>query len=86
MCDAAGVRRDERPPRFHVTVGRPKRAPSPAERRAAIAWAKSKPPVGARIVIDRLALYTWSENRKERQFRIVRERPLQSAGAGLPSR
>ena len=37
MCDTAGVRRDERPARAHVTLARPSRRASDAERRAGLA-------------------------------------------------
>jgi 2'-5' RNA ligase len=76
MCDAAGFRRDTRAPLAHITVARPKLRASSQERKTAVAWAESKKPVAAPVVLDRIALYTWSENRKERQFRIVEARPL----------
>jgi 2'-5' RNA ligase len=81
MWAAAAARPDDRPPQPHLTVARPTRAASAAERRAALAWATGKPPVGAHVLIDRIALYTWSDDRQLRQFRIFVERPLGRAAS-----
>lgn len=76
VATAAGVRPDDRPPRAHCTVARPRREAGHAERRAGLEWARSKTPLGIPIVLDRLALYTWSADRRARQFAIVMERRL----------
>jgi 2'-5' RNA ligase len=76
MIAAAGARPDTRPPRPHITVARPARAANTAARKRAVAWAQGKPAVTAHVVIDRLALYTWNEDRRARQFQSVRERAL----------
>jgi len=76
ICAAAGARRDDRPPKAHLTIARPTRRASPAERRAAIAWAAAIDLRSVAVRIDRIALYTWSEDRAARLFRIVEERPL----------
>jgi len=72
---AAKGREDKRAPKAHVTLARPFRAKE-AERKAGLAWAESLDlgPVHARL--DRIALYTWSETRRERLFQIVAERSL----------
>src|SRR5690606_3047912 len=71
MIAAAGARPERRAPKPHVTVARPKRAASPREREEAVAWAKAAPPLGLPVVLDTLALYTWSDDRAVRQFRAV---------------
>lgn len=73
---AAGAPPDSRPPRPHCTVARPGRQAGGPERAAGLAWARSVPPLNTRVILDRLALYTWSEDRRERQFRIMAERRL----------
>ncbi len=76
VIEAAGAKPDSRPPRPHITVGRPARKASGRQRRQAIGWALDKAAVAASLTIQRLALYAWSEDRRERQFRIVAERDL----------
>lgn len=72
---AAKGREDTRAPKAHVTIARPFRAKE-SERAAGLAWARGLDLRGVRATLDRIALYTWSESRKERLFRIVDERPL----------
>jgi 2'-5' RNA ligase len=74
----------DRPPetramKAHVTLARPTRRASEAERRAGLAWASTVDVYGAHIALQRVRLYTWSEERAERLFRAVCEREL---GAG----
>lgn len=76
MLRAAEARPERRPPLPHCTVARLGRRASERERRAALAWARDLPPIGARLSLDRLALFTWSEHRSAGQFRIVEARPL----------
>jgi len=76
LIDEAGAKPDTRPPKPHITIARPHRNASAAERRRAVAWAEGKEPIAAQIHIARLALYTWSEDRRARQFRIVASRQL----------
>jgi 2'-5' RNA ligase len=75
-CRAAGAKQDDRPPLPHITVARPLRNATDAERREAIEWARSRRAVDARVALDRLVLLTWAPDRRERQFREVAERPL----------
>jgi 2'-5' RNA ligase len=84
MIAAAEARPDDRPPLPHITIARPPRAASPATRKQAVAWAESKPAVGAVVVLDRLVLYTWSDDRRQRQFRQVRELKLIDAATAPP--
>jgi 2'-5' RNA ligase len=72
---AAKGREEQRAPKAHVTIARPFRAKE-SERAAGLAWARSLELGAVHATLDRIALYTWSETRKERLFRIVAERPL----------
>lgn len=72
---AAKGREEQRPPKAHVTIARPFRAKE-SERAAGLAWARGIDLSGVCATLDRVALYTWNENRRERLFRIVAERPL----------
>jgi 2'-5' RNA ligase len=75
MWEAAGARRDDRPPLPHVTLARIARRATPAERRAVAAALEGRRlDVSGRVT--RLALYTWAEDRTQALFRIVTERPL----------
>jgi len=76
MLDAAGARPDRRPPLPHVTLARIARRASDAERRAALAWASAIDLGGPQIVLDRIALYTWSSDRRQRLFDVVEEQSL----------
>jgi 2'-5' RNA ligase len=79
ICAAAGVACDPRPPLAHVTLARPRRSADAHERRAAQTWAEglALPPLSAQL--ERVCLYTWSEDRQSALFRIVREQPLSAA-------
>ena len=76
LIAAAEARPDGRPPAPHITVARPPRRATASQRRAAVAWAEAKPPIGASLTLDRLALYTWSDERQTRQFRRMEVRTL----------
>ena len=76
MIEAAGARPETREPLPHATVARPARRASAEERRRAVAWATAKPAIGIALTIDTLSLYTWSEDRRVRQFRAVTSRTL----------
>lgn len=73
---AAGLQPERRPPLAHVTLARPQRRASDAQRAAALAWAESLPVAGRRIQLTEIALYTWNDDRKERLFRIVERTEL----------
>jgi RNA 2',3'-cyclic 3'-phosphodiesterase len=76
LTEAANGRHDRRPPKPHVTVARPVRRATDSDRAAGLSWAQSITPNRAQYTLDRIALYTWSETRRERMFRIVDERHL----------
>ncbi len=84
-CGAAVLRAASCPPdrykepRPHVTVARPPLRPTLADQMIGEAWAgNTEPPVVA-IQLDRLALYTWSDDRRNNQFKIVEAIPLRLA-------
>lgn len=76
MFVAANVAADPRDPLPHVTILRPGRHATASARRRAVDWAQRLPELGDAVEFDRIALYTWSDDRRERQFRIVKERPF----------
>lgn len=75
-ADAAGIRRDARPPLPHVTLGRPQRRATDDDRAAGLAWADALRLPQTPHVLDRLALYTWNTERRQALFRIVDSAPL----------
>lgn len=70
-ADAAGIRRDQRSPIPHITLGRPQRRATDADRAAGLDWAAAVSLPQTDIVLDRVALYTWNSDRAESLFRIV---------------
>jgi 2'-5' RNA ligase len=75
LSDAALGRRDQRPPKPHVTLARPGRRATEAARAAGLEWAGRLDLRAIVARLDRIALYTWAEgNRRERLFRVVAER------------
>lgn len=60
---AAGSRREERPPKAHLTLARPARGASDLERRDAERWAAAIDLGRPAVRLDRIALYTSSEDR-----------------------
>lgn len=80
VCDAAGVAREKRPAKAHITVARPNRRATDAQREAALRWAKRLQLAGQTTPLDAVALYTWADDRRERQFKIVAQRSGLQAG------
>ncbi len=76
LCESAISRRPSRPAKPHVTLARPRRRATDADREAGIAWAAGLDLAGVCQTLNRIALYTWDEVRRERLFRIVAERTL----------
>lgn len=76
LLAAAGAAPDGRPPLPHITIARPSRKYGHEGQRAALAWADTCVPPTGTIAITSVALYTWSEDRKDRQFRIVGQKTL----------
>jgi 2'-5' RNA ligase len=76
LVDAAGARRDLRAPKPHVTIARPRRRASAAERALGLRWAKGLDLTQVEATLDCIALYTWRPDRGERLFQVVSERRL----------
>lgn len=76
MRRAAGLEPERRAPRPHVSLVRPTRKATDAQRRAIAAWATGLTPPDALLHLDRLALYTWASQRRDQLFRIVEALPL----------
>jgi 2'-5' RNA ligase len=76
LTEAATGRRNERSPKPHVSIARPRGRASDADREAGLAWAAQLDLRAVHAKLDRIALYTWSEVRRERLFRIIAERRL----------
>jgi RNA 2',3'-cyclic 3'-phosphodiesterase len=76
LCETALGRRPSRPAKPHITVARPRRGASEADRVEGLAWASRLELGGVRRRLDRIGLYTWSDQRRERLFKIVAERKL----------
>ncbi len=76
LTEAASGRRERRPPQPHVTLARAQRMASDAERAAGIEWAAGLDLGGVSARLNRVALYTWTEIRRPRLFRIVEELEL----------
>jgi RNA 2',3'-cyclic 3'-phosphodiesterase len=79
VLEASGGPPDERSPLPHATVARPPRRASDAVRAAGLAWLQDTAVPAVDVDIDRVALYTWSDDRKEALFQIVRSRSLNGA-------
>jgi 2'-5' RNA ligase len=76
MWARAGARLDSRPALAHITLARPRPKISATELQHAIAWAQALQLGAAESRLDRIALYTWSEDRSQSLFKIVRSLPL----------
>ena len=72
---AAGLPPERRGPRPHVTLARPNRRAPAGERAIGAMWARTATPT-ATLRLDTLALYTWSDDRKTTQFKIVEQLTL----------
>lgn len=70
LCRVAGAKPDQRRPLPHITIGRPTRKASPASRQEILDWADQVRFKNVKLKLDALALYTWSDDRKERQFKV----------------
>jgi 2'-5' RNA ligase len=70
---AGGAPPDYRPPLPHLTIGRPQRKWGKKGVEQGIRWAANLAPVAFETFIDSVALYTWSDDRRYNQFKIVEE-------------
>lgn len=75
---AAGPPPDARPAKAHITIARPKRHATDAERAAALEWAKATALHDTPVPLEKIALYTWSDDRSATLFRVVEQRSLAS--------
>jgi 2'-5' RNA ligase len=76
LTDAVDAQRDTRPAKPHITLARPKARATDTDRAAGVEWASGLDLGHVRARLDRIALYTWSEKRLDRLFRVVAERRL----------
>lgn len=76
MRKEVGLEPEKRSPRPHITVARPGFKASDALRSQGLVWCENTPISGARTRLDRIALYTWSRDRRKSLFRIVEEMRL----------
>ena len=84
LSEAAIGRRERRAPKAHVTLARPMIRGTDAHRREGLEWAKATDLRAVERPLDRIALYTWHDDRRERLFKIVAERSLPGAAATIP--
>ncbi len=73
LIRAARGRRETRPPLAHITVARPLRKAREQGKREGKAWARRVVPPTEPLALDRIALYTWAEDRRAQQFQIKHE-------------
>lgn len=76
LLTAGRARPDTREPLPHVTVARIHRDAGERTIEDITAWAHSRPVPPVSLTIDRVALYTWADDRRERQFQIVHEKRM----------
>lgn len=76
--EAAGRPPERRSAEAHLTIARPMRKATGGQRRAGLRWAAALELGGVHLRLDRVCLYTWSEERRERLFRVVEERRLRA--------
>lgn len=73
LARAADARLDSRPALPHATIARPHRKANAAQKQAILEWLAILEVPDHPVVIDRIALFTWAQDRRKRQFRIVKE-------------
>jgi len=78
LTETANGRREQRAAKPHVTLARPRHRATVSDREAGLLWAAQLDVGAVHATLDRIALYTWSERRYPRLFRIVAERRLAS--------
>lgn len=71
LLEIAGKDAEKYKPRPHITIARPPRRASDGLRAEGLLWLKHVDPPPDVMRLDHLALYTWSDDRVTRQFRIV---------------
>ena len=73
---AATARPDTRPPLPHITIARPIRKFKAEGQKDAREWAQQVKPPGLVILINQIALYTWADDRRFKQFKIIYQHRL----------
>ncbi len=88
LLDAAGKPPSRRPPKPHLTVLRPPRRAVDADRKAMVTWARAHRPIGTRLTLSEVALYTWSDRRSPLapKFRMVQRRLHGGGGIDQPQK
>ena len=76
LLATAGKTPDPRPPLPHVTLARPIRKHKQVAQQEGAAWCHALGIPDISLTLDEIALYTWSDQRPVRQFRIVARFPL----------
>lgn len=76
LTEAAKAKPDQRDPLPHITVARPIRRFKEKAQADARVWVGQTVTPADVIQVSKLALYTWSEDRKSRQFQKIYEKPL----------
>ncbi|MFK7848556.1 MAG: 2'-5' RNA ligase family protein [Rhodothermales bacterium] len=71
LLSVAGSSPEKYKPRPHITIARPPRSASDTLRLAGESWALSVTPPDTQFNLDKLALYTWADDRSVQQFKIV---------------
>jgi 2'-5' RNA ligase len=71
---AAGITPDKKKFIPHVTMGRPPRSTSNSERKKIADFVNKLSNFDVKIYIKSSAIYTWSDNRKEKMFKIIFEK------------
>ncbi len=71
FLEAADRPPDSRSVLPHVTIGRAIKSLRPADRLDLIEWAENVEVPTQEVKLDRLALYTWADDRQIQQFKIV---------------
>ena len=71
ICSVVGLPLERRPPIAHATIARPSNRTSAEERAAGLRWASRIDLREHSVILDTIALYTWTEDRRVRQFRIM---------------
>jgi 2'-5' RNA ligase len=81
---AADLPADPRPLRPHVTLARPPRRCGDVLRERMAAWLETAPRPDRPLLLNRIALYTWENDRRSRLFRFAAERTLEGASSPPP--
>lgn len=76
MYDAAGVAHETREALPHVTLARPSRHATSAERDEAVRWGRTLDLGQPMVSLGTAALFTWALDRSVAQFRVVKSRAM----------